>query len=366
MAECYSVNIARWKQMSAADKQPYEDKAAHVNDSEKNSTVATIVTMNSEEIRIKRRTDIAQKLEKILKSNPTDDYMVSRTWRFIKFITFCRCDSPEFGYDPYYVLAEVGLVKYSLLDGIADEYHAFIKPNQMPVGYLSRCLESSRDQHKIPFKPNEISHLLKKSYAQIYEDIRKFIYDSEDTWEPVFALSDDIEQARFGLAYLHNKWLEEPQSRSPTSTSFPLEPSASVYDLECLMTTLSKNLIGFTQANQILTKYSFDYSPNTRCQFHQTEGSVYCALGTVKRQAYLISDHLCPMYGIPVTTRHLPVEKPEGEILHDQLTELRRKFRSTIISGGFTYGRGGNQSFFDIRLFVRKLDSIESVFNWLN
>ncbi len=94
----------------------------------------------------------------------------------MKFITFCRVEPPgDFGYSPYYVLAELGMIEYSLAEGIIDEYHTFIKPNTVPVGYLSKCLDSSRDYHKIPFNEKENSALIDKGYYEIYRDLSTFL-----------------------------------------------------------------------------------------------------------------------------------------------------------------------------------------------
>jgi hypothetical protein len=64
-------------------------------------------------------------------------------------------------------------------------------------------------------------------------------------------------------------------------------------------------------ATEILTSYQFDYAPESRCEFHEELGISFCALGYVKRYAYLISDQLCPIYKIEVKEgKHLPTEKP--------------------------------------------------------
>ena len=50
-------------------------------------------------------------------------------------------------------------------EGIQDEYHAFIKPNPVPLGFRSRCMDSERDVHKIPLS-GELAH---ESVQEIYK-----------------------------------------------------------------------------------------------------------------------------------------------------------------------------------------------------
>ena len=84
-------------------------------------------------------------------------------------------------------------------------------------------------------------------------------------------------------------------------------------DLQSLVITLAshrRNDISCNVATELLTSYLYDYAPNSRCEYHEELGISFCALGFVKRYAYLISDQLCPIYQIkPIAGMHLPVEK---------------------------------------------------------
>lgn len=68
--------------------------------------------------------------------------------------------------------------------------------------------------------------------------------------------------------------------------------------------------ISFLSATDLLTSYHYDYTTNSRCDFHEDIGTHYCALGFVKRYCYMISDHLCIPFNItPIREKHLPVEQ---------------------------------------------------------
>lgn len=176
-------------------------------------------------------------------------------------------------------------------------------------------------------------------------------------------MSEDIDETKFGLKFLQNQAQTDENEKSKRSSSakslVTFTPCASyhqyktsslsasrsaftsttsmaqsfegmsehVYDLECLVMEMSLGTITFSRAEDLLTKYSFDYSPNTKCRYHQEEGTINCALGLVKRKAYLISDHICPLYSIDVTPKHLPTHETVGERIVDEMAELTVLFR---------------------------------------
>lgn len=276
--------------------------------------------------------------------------LCAQKWYFIKFVTFCECDVKVDHYDPYYVLGEVGLIEYSLLDGIGiDYYHSFIKPNKIPLGYTSRCMDSQRDVHKIPLDSAENSKLVKgKTYGQIYKDIYEFVTRSSSSGGGssggrlplLFCMSADVAETRFGLEFLWDKALEELKLDMP-----PLHDQIS--DLEWLVMALTDNSLSFVQSTELLTRYSFDYSANTRCEYHDEESVIHCALGIVKRKAYFISDHVCPLNNIQVTTAHLPVEPATGVVVDDEVIDFTSKFNQAACGGGrsgWANARGNNAS----------------------
>lgn len=308
-----------------------------------------------------RRERVRMFIEKLIREEMCEsgvsekEALCSRRWYFIKFVTFCRSDIPQDGYDPYYVLGEVGLVEYGLEDGITAEYHSFIAPNKIPLGYLSRCMDSERDVHKIPLESARNSRLVNdKTYAQIYRDIYEFVTRESDRVPLLFCMSEDMEETRFGLEYLYD------ESRRD-GVRLP-EMHENVSDLEWLVVGLADNQLSFVQSGELLSRYSYDYSSQTRCEYHDEEGVICCALGLVKRKAYLISDHLCPMHGIQVTPAHLPVESAACETVEDDLAEFRFKYRQAAAGLGWRgyrselqngrapkQARSGYDSSYDIR-----------------
>jgi hypothetical protein len=205
-------------------------------------------------------------------------------------------------------------VEYSLLEGITRQYHEFIPVNEIPLGFRSKCMEYSRDYHKIPMSRTAI---IKKSYKEIYLDIMSFISKSEanNHYTPLFCLSKDRSETEFAMQFLYD---EACVHTSTSKASIP-KFANKVYDLEILVTEFGaqvKSDFSFGAARDLLTSCSYDYSPNTLCEFHAEHSVLYCSIGIAKRYSYYISDALCHLYKIKPTEKHLPKEKPVGIVMY--------------------------------------------------
>lgn len=149
----------------------------------------------------------------------SDDVVLNeQPWYIVKFIMFCKSEvNPfkSFQYDPYYVMGELAIVEYSLSDGITNTFHTFLRQNEIPLGYRSQCMESSRDVHLIPLGDHED---VKYDYPEVYNKIREFIRKGTITLEdndskvqiypPIFSLSKDLEETQFGLQFLFDRYSE--------------------------------------------------------------------------------------------------------------------------------------------------------------
>ena len=251
------------------------------------------------------------------------DLVREQKWYIVKFQTFCRCDENslddyEFSSNHYYVLAEIGALEYSLQDGITREFHAFIPPNKIPLGYRSKCMDSSKE-NQIPLSNFDKIYL---TIPQIYTQLEEFLRPNELNYNfvPIFCMNKDMDETKFGLEFLEY----ETNSRD-TRCLYD-----KIFDLESLMIQLTSYFninLSYNSAREILMSYSFDYSSNSRCGFHEEIGvhCGLCALGSVKKTAYLISEYIGPIFGIKLTDKHLPVQVPVGTVIHNNDSEIREK-----------------------------------------
>ena len=204
---------------------------------------------------------------------------------------------------------KVAILEYSLQNGIINEFHEFIKPNKVPLGYTGQCMDASKEEHQIPLHNFD---RIQKTYEEIYSDIRSFLAPKQENnyCVPIFCMEKDLDSTRFGLNYLHNK--------SDAMSQFPFK---NIYSLENFLVSLAKfgnTDFSLESAYDLLTSYAFDFAPNSRCDFHETLGISHCSLGLVKKASYLISDNICQFYDIGLTPKHIPIQKPVGTIIYTE------------------------------------------------
>jgi hypothetical protein len=138
-------------------------------------------------------------------------------------------------------------------------------------------------------------------------------------------MPSDIEETQFALDYLR-KSLQYVASEEEQLPDGPFNDD--IYGLDVLSVRLAqdKYRMSLKEALSMLNKYTYDHSSDTKCTHHDEVDTLWCALGLIKRKAYLISDYICPMYGIEISadTRHLPVERDVGVVVRDELEELKQ------------------------------------------
>ncbi len=113
-------------------------------------------------------------------------------------------------------------------------------------------------------------------------------------------MASDLQETYFGLKFLHDN--------SVTCNEFPFR---KIFDLESLVVNLGKHCdieFSISSAKDLLTSYAFDYTPKSRCAFHEDLGITYCSLGLVKKTAFLISDNICHCYDVELTNKHVPTQ----------------------------------------------------------
>ena len=336
--------------MSEEQKEPYKKKYADWKGQTRNDYMETLsVTSDSSSYSNifdpkKQQYDFNELFDslklKVEKSHKIKDYNLqgehvcrNQRWFVIKFQTFCKCESFVYEnreYTPYYVLAEISIVEFCLKNGIIREYHSFIKPNRIPIGYRSKCMDTSRDFHEIPLEHFEQAHY--KEYHEIYRDIIDFIRANEEEKDyadqylpplPVFCLQDDLEETKFALDFLKDCYRYHYSKQQPREVT--------IFRLELLITMLTNQVdkrVSFQAAHDLLTQYTYDYVPETRCHFHEcVKNNINCSLGIVKKFCFLISDAICPFYDINLSERHIPKLKPSGVLVRNDTLNPRSVFK---------------------------------------
>lgn len=173
------------------------------------------------------------------------------------------------------------------------------------VGLRYTAMSTSERTHQIP-----VEGLAKRddSYRKIWLDLLRFVNQEQTpVFPPVYCRISETKQTEYCLQWLATK------AEMPNKLKKVYELEGLVCDLHSHFAAESGSTMGISKskATELLSSTIFDYEPNSRCDWHEKQEVKFCALGTVLRYCYCISDVLCSVYGIPLTSNHLP-ERPDG------------------------------------------------------
>uniref|UniRef100_A0A8C6JA18 Uncharacterized protein n=1 Tax=Melopsittacus undulatus TaxID=13146 RepID=A0A8C6JA18_MELUD len=198
---------------------------------------------------------------------------------------------------------EIGCVKYSLQDGIMNDFHHFIEPGE-PQGRETRCSDAT---HKIPVSG---FHLPRTCYAVVLWELLEFVQPARGVWPRFYCRSND----RFRISWCLNRMAS-------------IESHLELLDVEDLVIELHQKTYqkkpSKTWVCRELDAFLWDFSSNTRCKWHEENDILCCALASCKKIAYCISKTLASAYGVSLTAAHLPLQDLEnGESTNTKMVIL--------------------------------------------
>ena len=323
-----------WKALSAEKKEPYEKQYREwksSTSSQPTPLTITPVSYSSLSNPINKETADLRYIETFIneKLNNDANSIKNQSWYFIKFQSFCKTDQSFnpyriYKYDPYYVLGEISLLEYSIVDGIKRVYHSFVKTNIIPTGYRNICKENAERTHKIPMDGS----LSKKTYYEIYSEIINFLdaNNHNNSFQGLFCRENDFDEIKFGLDFLRDQSIEEEKELSNSIQKLrPIEHK--LFNLECLITVLG-NLESTMGAHHLLDNIIYDYTKEVNCYYHEKVDTYFCSLGYLKRYSFLLSEGLCAEFNVELTSNHLPVTNLAKDVFLSNDNSKSRSKRS--------------------------------------
>uniref|UniRef100_A0A8V0Y5A1 Protein maelstrom homolog n=1 Tax=Gallus gallus TaxID=9031 RepID=A0A8V0Y5A1_CHICK len=195
--------------------------------------------------------------------------------------------------DQRFLPCEIGCVKYSLQEGIMADFHHFI--------------DSGDATHKIPISG---FHLSRTCYPVVIRELLQFAQPAKGAWPRFYCKSDD----RFRISWCLERMASIAGVDSPlellTVEDLVIKLYQKKYHKEPSKTWVSREL------DVVL----WDFSSNTRCEWHEENDILCCALASCKKIAYCISKSLAGVYGVSLTAAHLPPK----DCVSNGNTNLRR------------------------------------------
>eukprot|EP00058_Branchiostoma_floridae_P011628 XP_002597116.1 hypothetical protein BRAFLDRAFT_121310 [Branchiostoma floridae] len=298
MADVVKLAHPSWKAMPEMEKQEYERQAKEL----KKSASATAGRLDCKGRPLADRVDTKAILEKrrleerrrVVAAWPPGRGVVHEKFFLLSIQSLCELPD-DMGYMP----CEIGVVEYSLQEGITREFHRFIQPGKPPLGYRYLCQSTSDNTHQIPIEGFELAE---GDYHRLWTDLCKFTSPNGRDFPPLYVQVTHTSMCEWCL-----DWLSEMAGEYNRF---------HVYELDSLVKDLYEHGEGhapsLSMIASILNTSVFDYEDGSSCEYHASKEVKYCALGAVKRFCFSISDSMAQVYDLQLTARHLP-ERPENQ-----------------------------------------------------
>ncbi|XP_072254498.1 protein maelstrom homolog [Pyxicephalus adspersus] len=228
---------------------------------------------------------------------------------------FSHGDMPNYC-NQRFVPCEIGCVRYSLQDGILGSFHDFIDPGELPFGFRSYCQIGSNSTHQIPVSGFNLAN---SDYHNLFRSLCEFICPvPSPLYIQVYCKREDMYRVRWCLQWLAFK--------------AGMDNRFEVFDIENLIMNFYRHKINEEPSkysvDRLLGVFYWDYSSNTRCKWHEENDLGCCALGSCKKITYCISKNLAPLYGVTLTSAHLPeleLEKERQSLNHNRTIIVNSK-----------------------------------------
>lgn len=324
----------KWSAMSAEQRRPYEEM---VSDSPSNCSVdRPMGRMNNhrELIADRAQEELDKKYRKAARENecesirrnwPPGNALIKEKFQLIHFEYFIKTQDDE------YLPCEVGLIEFSMEEGIIRKFQSYIDPGPCPRGYMYEERLRSEQRHQIPccerfkiphFSDEERSQF--KDHKKILQEILDFTSVGGTVSHPrVFTFGDDIEPVMSCLDYLVTK---AKGDKFDLPRVLPLEHLLPQFYLHS--TRVFGPAPSINSCQRILTQSVWDYESGISCSFHEDVETRFCALGQVHRWCFAIFDamkmpiveedpkskrqdpkktkDIPPIFDFTLTERHLP------------------------------------------------------------
>ncbi|XP_046546716.1 protein maelstrom homolog [Haliotis rubra] len=334
MADVVPLAHPRWQVLPKEEKERYEQMAKQykakmrgtVGDQYRMDNVGNIIA-HRKDPKLEESKRIKKGRDEVVASWKTKDVM-EEYFYFINFQVLCRTEDGD------YLPCEIAVIEYNLQKGITKKLHRFIEPGRIPTGYRYTCMTNSDETHQIPVENFELSD---ENYRGLWIQLENFINPSGEKpdYPPVYCLTDSYEKTAYCLEWICNHTCLGTVNRL-----------RRVYDLGGLVGDLysqaGKQSISMTSISDMLTSSSWDYVSGTRCDWHEEKECNFCALATVQRYAYAISDAMSQIYNFKLTEKHLPCSsnKPSNYIIipPSAMSIQSRPARATSRGRGWTPG----------------------------
>lgn len=292
-----------WNTMTMEEREPYQKMATQhreflrENGERYTSQGVPLSLVEAEQKAKVQKTDlIKDTIAGMLDAGVASNELEKIEFFFISFSYFVVTSNGT------YIPAEMGLVRYSLRDGVKDRLHMFIDPGKLPLGFSYDAKQHSETDHQLPIPPDAMGE---KDNDEIVLRLFNFLSQGEKM-PPLFTETTEIKMVENILKGI----LTQANMDENTLLICPL--SELFYQLKRATESFGMDIKTFPSvhiAQAIIQKDVYEYTKDIACDFHEDKGNgKYCPLSKCVRWAFIISDSCCLDLSIEMKPgRHLPL-----------------------------------------------------------
>lgn len=301
--ELQSKASPHWNNMTMEEREPYLKMAQQhreflrQNGERYTSQGVPLSVVEAEQKAKEQKTDtIKNTISSMLDAGVASNELEKVEFFFISFAYFCVTSNGT------YIPAEMGLVRFSLRDGVKDRLHMFIDPGKLPLGFSYDAKVHSESDHQLPIPPDAMGE---KDNDEIVLRLFNFLSQGEKM-PPLFTETTEIKMVENILKGI----LTQANMDENTLLVCPL--SELFYQLKRATESFGMDIKTFPSvhiAQAIIQKDVYEYTNGIACDFHEEKGNgKYCPQSKCIRWAFIISDSCCLDLSIEMKPgRHLPL-----------------------------------------------------------
>lgn len=292
-----------WNSMTMEEREPYQKMAQQHRDflrsnGEKYTSQGIPLSVVEAEQKAKQQKAdlIKETISGMLDAGVANNELEKVEFFFISFAYFVVTTNGT------YIPAEMGVVRYSLRDGVKDKLHMLIDPGKLPLGFSYDAKVHSESDHQLPIPPDAMGE---KDNDEIVLRLFNFLSQGEKM-PPLFTETTEIRMVENILKGI----LTQANMDENTLLVCPL--SELFYQLKRATESFGMDIKTFPSvhiAQAIIQKDVYEYTKDISCEFHEEKGNgKYCPLSKCVRWAFIISDSCCLDLSIEMKPgRHLPL-----------------------------------------------------------
>ncbi|XP_069689384.1 protein maelstrom homolog [Periplaneta americana] len=235
---------------------------------------------------IERENKMVEEIEFTVRSLDRSSSLLSYKFYVIHVNYYCRLENGTF------LPCELGLVEFSLLDGITKTYHTLINPGGIPMGYNYQAKKYSEDTHSIPVPPDEFGG--ESNHPKILEKVKQFVMGEKGLVPPLYTALNTIEPVK-NILWRFQKFVDP--GLTPDENMFAVYSLPKLFYELSIASASSSGAGGFryySLAERELEKDVLSFTKGISCNFHEkTDALPYCSLSCARRWIFVILKHCC-------------------------------------------------------------------------